>query len=129
MAAFNQIITFLKVADVGRSLDFYQGLLALPRIYKREGKVVILKVNEASFLGLVPGELPVGGLRSAAVSLIVGDVDDWFARLEQAGVPNKGKPIFKEEFGIYVLYATDPDGNTVEFLEMRDADWPHLKAG
>jgi catechol 2,3-dioxygenase-like lactoylglutathione lyase family enzyme len=129
MAGFDQIITFLKVSDVSRSLEFYHGLLELPRIYQREGKVVILKVNDASFLGLVPGELPAGGPRTAAVSVIVRDAEQWHARLEQAGVPHKGKPIFKEEFGINVLYATDPDGNTVEFLEMRDPAWPHLKTG
>ena len=125
MAGFDQIITFLKVSDVSRSLDFYQRLLGLRRVYARDGKVVILQVTGASFLGLVPDEVPAGGPRTAAVSLVVSDADAWLPKLDRAGVPNKGKPVFKSEFGIYVLYATDPDGNTVEFLEMRDPAWPH----
>lgn len=127
MANFDQLITFLKVSDVSRSLAFYSGLLGLKQIYARDGKVVILQVNDTSFIGLVPGDLPVGPPRSSALTFLMQDVDAWLPRLEAAGVPNKGKPIFKPEFGIYVLYATDPDGNTVEFMEMRDPAWPHPK--
>jgi catechol 2,3-dioxygenase-like lactoylglutathione lyase family enzyme len=124
MAEFDQLITFLKVNDLSRSLRFYKEILGLPQVYARDGKVIILKANENSFIGLVPTELPAGAQRSSALTLIVKDADAWLPRLDTAGVPNKGKPIFKSEFGIYVLYATDPDGNTVEFLEMRDPDWP-----
>ncbi|MBK1868996.1 VOC family protein [Aestuariivirga sp. YIM B02566] len=125
MAEFDQLITFLKVNDISRSLRFYKEILGLPQVYARDGKVIILKANASSFIGLVPAELPAGAQRSSALTLIVKDADAWLPRLDTAGVPNKGKPIFKSEFGIYVLYATDPDGNTVEFLEMRDPDWPH----
>ncbi len=125
MAEFDQSITFLKVGDLSRSLNFYGEVLGLQRVYERNGKVVILKVNEAGFVCLVPAEIPAGAPRSSALTMIVRDADAWLPRLEAAGVPNKGKPIFKSEFGIYVLYATDPDGNTVEFLEMRDPAWPH----
>lgn len=124
MAEFDQLITFLKVNDLSRSLRFYKETLGLPQVYARDGKVVILQANETSFIGLVPAELPAGAQRSSALTLIVKDADAWLPRLDRAGVPNKGKPIFKSEFGIYVLYASDPDGNTVEFLEMRDPDWP-----
>lgn len=125
MSEINQLITFLKVNDLPRSLRFYEETLGLPQVYARDGKVVILKANAGSFVGLVPADLPAGPPRSAALTLIVKDADAWLPRLEAAGVPNKGKPIFKSEFGIYVLYASDPDGNTVEFLEMRDPAWPH----
>jgi catechol-2,3-dioxygenase len=127
MANIDQLITFLKVGDLSRSLRFYNGLLNLPQIYARDDKVVILQVNDMSFIGLVPSDLPAASPRSSALTLLMMDVDAWLPRLEAAGVPNKGKPIFKPEFGIYVLYATDPDGNTVEFMEMRDPAWPHTK--
>ena len=125
MPEFNQLITFLRVKDLGRSQGFYRGILGLPQVYARDGKVVIMKATADSFIGLVPGDL-AGTERTAAITLIVTDVDAWVPRLETAGVQTKGKPIFKDEFGIYVLYATDPDGYTVEFLEMRDPAWPRV---
>lgn len=124
MAGFNQLITFLKVKDIGRAQAFYGGILGLPQIYSRPGKVTIMQVAADSFIGLVPSSYP-GAERTAALTFIVSDVDSWEPRLSAHGVETKGRPIFKEEFGIYVLYATDPDGNTVELIEMRDPDWPH----
>jgi catechol 2,3-dioxygenase-like lactoylglutathione lyase family enzyme len=127
MGGFNQLITFLKVKDIVRSQAFYSGILGLPQVYSRAGKVTIMQVAADSFIGLVPG-VSHGTERTSALSFIVSDLDGWVPRLSAHGVETKGRPIFKEEFGIYVLYATDPDGNTVELLEMRDPDWPHGKS-
>lgn len=124
MSPFNQLITFLKVKDPARSLAFYGDILGLRQVYSRPGKVIILQVAAGSFVGIVPTETAPAE-RTAALTFLVSDVDAWVPRLEAHGVPTKGKPIFKAEFGIYVLYATDPDGNTVEILEMRDPAWPH----
>lgn len=124
MPGFSQLITFLKVKDMALSQAFYGGILGLPQIYARPGKVTIMQVAADSFIGLVPGAA-AGGERTSALSFIVSDLDAWVPRLEARGVETKGRPIFKEEFGIYVLYASDPDGNTVELLEMRDPGWPH----
>jgi catechol 2,3-dioxygenase-like lactoylglutathione lyase family enzyme len=127
MPGFNQLITFLKVKDMGRAQAFYGSILGLPQVYGRPGKVTIMQVAADSFIGLVPGTTS-GTERTAALSFIVSDLDAWVPRLSAHGVETKGRPIFKEEFGIYVLYASDPDGNTVELLEMRDPDWPHRKS-
>ncbi|MDH6235033.1 putative lactoylglutathione lyase [Mesorhizobium soli] len=93
--------------------------------FARKDKVLILKVTDASFFGFVSGELPTSQPRIATMTLVSSDVDGWSQRLAQLGVETKGPPIFKPEFGIYILYVTDPDGHTVEVLEMRAPNWPH----
>lgn len=120
-----QSITFFRVSDLARTERFYCETFGLRKIYERSGKVFILQVTPQSFAGFVPGELVAGEPRMAAITLIVPDADAWWKRLEASGIPTKGAPIFKPEFGIYVIYATDPDGYTVEVMEMRAPEWPH----
>ena len=112
--ATKQTISFYRVSDVGRTVNFYGETFGLKKIYERDGKVAILQATAESFVGFVPGELPAGEPRTAALTLIVSDADAWSRRLEARQVPTKGAPVFKPEFGIYVLYVTDPDGYTVE---------------
>ncbi len=126
--AIGQIITFLRVSDLAGTERFYRETFGLEKIYAREGKVFILQVTPQSFVGFVPGEMAYGEPRKAAITLIVPDADAWWQRLQASGVPTKGAPIFKPEFGIYVIYATDPDGYTVEVMEMRAPEWPHETA-
>lgn len=123
-----QTITFFRVSDLAATERFYCETFGLRKIYERAGKVFILEVTPQSFVGFVPAELVAGAPRMAAITLIVPDADAWWKRLEASGIPTKGAPIFKPEFGIYVIYATDPDGYTVEVMEMRAEGWPHATA-
>lgn len=120
-----QTISFFRVGDLGRTQAFYERAFGLRVAYARQDKVLILQVTDQSFFGFVTGELPPNQPRLAAMSLVSSDVDAWSRRLTELGIETKGAPIFKPEFGIYVLYATDPDGYTVEVLEMRAPGWPH----
>jgi len=121
----DQTISFVRVSNLSRTREFYGQTFGLQPVFERKDKVLILKVTGGSFFGFVSGELPASQPRMAAMSLVSSDVDGWSQRLAQLGVPTKGPPIFKPEFGIYILYVTDPDGYTVEVLEMREPNWPH----
>jgi len=125
MPPIDQTISFFRVADLDRTREFYERAFGLRATYERKGKVLILQVTGGSFFGFVSGELPADQPRTAAMTMISSDVDGWSRRLAELGVETKGPPIFKPEFGIYILYVTDPDGYTVEVLEMRAAGWPH----
>jgi len=121
----DQTISFFRVGDLGRTREFYERAFGLRMVFERPGKVMILQATDRSFFGFVPGELPPGQSRPAAMTLVSSDVDGWSRRLAALGVETKGPPIFKPEFGIYILYVADPDGYTVEVLEMRAPGWPH----
>ncbi|WP_186306907.1 VOC family protein [Mesorhizobium amorphae] len=120
-----QTISFFRVSDLRRTRDFYERAFGLRLVFEREGKVLILQATGESFFGFVTGELPANQPRMGAITLVSSDVDAWSKRLVELGIETKGPPIFKPEFGIYILYVTDPDGYTVEVLEMRAEGWPH----
>ncbi|CAM5764077.1 hypothetical protein MAMO4S_01004 [Mesorhizobium amorphae] len=121
----NQTISFFRVNDLQRTHAFYERAFGLRLVFERDGKVLILQATGESFFGFVKGELPADEPRMGAITLVSSDVDDWSKRLAELGIETKGPPIFKPEFGIYILYVTDPDGYTVEVLEMRAEGWPH----
>ena len=118
-----QTIAFLPVKDLARSLAFYHAHFALAPAYRRPS-VAILEVRPESFLGLVEKPDRVEGDKTFTFSFVVDNVAPWFDKLTTAGAVIKGPPIFKEEFGINIIYVPDPDGHTIEVLEMRDAGWP-----
>lgn len=120
-----QTISFFRVSDLKRTRDFYERAFGLRVVYERQGKVLILRATDESFFGFVSGELPANQPRMATMTLVSTDVDAWSQHLAELGVETKGAPVFKQEFGIYILYVTDPDGYTVEVLEMRAEGWPH----
>ena len=121
----DQTISFFRVGDLKRTRDFYERTFGLRLVYERDGNVLILQATGESFFGFVKGELPADQPRPGAITLVSSDVDAWSKRLADLGVETKGPPIFKPEFGIYILYVTDPDGYTVEVLDMRAEGWPH----
>ncbi|MEO5758993.1 MAG: VOC family protein [Mesorhizobium sp.] len=122
----SQTISFFRVSDLERTRRFYAETFGLKTVFERDGKVIILQATGESFFGFVTGDLPAGQPRMAALTFVVADADGWSRHLESLGVATKGAPIYKADFGIYILYVTDPDGYTVEVLEMRAPGWPHL---
>ena len=110
----------LRVADLGRALAFYQGVLGLGLDGDRP---------EMAFPGAWLGvggqqihlmELPVAapepveshGGRDRHIALQVVDLDRLRWRLEQAGIP-----FTSSRSGRRALFCRDPDGNALEFVE------------
>jgi catechol 2,3-dioxygenase-like lactoylglutathione lyase family enzyme len=108
--AFDAQITFLFVADLARSADFYGETLGLELI-RDQGTCHIYRVSDRAFLGLCDHRPPEpGGL---IVTLVTDDVDPWADRLRAAGHDVDG-PTVNERYAIYHCFVRDPDGHLVE---------------
>lgn len=133
-------------ADLDRSVAFYCDLLGLPLIGRGESGEpelgTILGVPEVRLLwaevDLGGGQLlellqylsPNGGALTPPdparpggthIGLRVPDIDAMHARLSRADVPLRSKPVeIREEGdwrGVRCVYASDPDGVTIEMVE------------
>ena len=110
-------ITFLFVADLGRSAEFYGDALGL-RLARDQGACLIYETAPNAYLGVCdhrPSQ-PEGTI----VTLVTDDVDGWAARLRAAGVEVDG-PKANERFAIYHCFVRDPDGHLVEIQRFDDA--------
>jgi catechol 2,3-dioxygenase-like lactoylglutathione lyase family enzyme len=135
----------VTVADLGRSLQFYEGLLRIPVLGRGEedgppvpGPVTVtrsrflyadLDLGGSQVLELLqylkpkrkavrPSTYAPGG---GHVGLRVTDLDAVLRRLGTAGVLPRFKPVSLESpawwAGARVVYVSDPDGTTVELVE------------
>jgi glyoxylase I family protein len=136
----------LQVEDIDRSLAFYRDLLGLRVTDEGEGGgpdtdeltgVQGLRFRFAE-LDLGAGQLleliePLGSAalapRDAArpssrahVGVLVDDIDETYRRLQAAGTSTRSAPVELQEggawLGVRALYAADPDGFTVELLQV-----------
>ena len=95
---------------------FYGGVLGLaeidkPPVLARRGGCWFRGHGIELHLGVEDDFRPA---RKAHPALLVRDIDDWAARLRDAGYP----VAFDDEFpGMRRFYSTDPHGNRLEFLE------------
>lgn len=137
----------LEVADLDRSLTFYRDLLGLTVTDEGEGggpdtdeltgvqglrfRFAELDLGAGQLLELIqplgPAALP--GAPDAArrpsrahVGLMVADLNETCRRLRQAGAATRSGPVELQEEGAWqgvrALYAADPDGFTVELLQL-----------
>ena len=107
---FDAQITFLYVADLSRSVEFYGGVLGL-EVARDQGACLIYRVAGQGYLGLCSHRPPDPG--GVIVTLVTDDVDGWAERLSAAGHAVEG-PAANERFALYHLFVRDPDGHLVE---------------
>jgi catechol 2,3-dioxygenase-like lactoylglutathione lyase family enzyme len=114
-------ITFLPVADLGRSAAFYGGVLGLPLVVD-QGTCHIYRVCDRAYLGVCarPGAVPGPGV---IVTLVSPAVAAWHDLLAAAGVQVVAPPSFSEPYRIYHAFYRDPDGHLIEVQEFADPDW------
>ena len=137
----------LEVADLDRSLSFYHDLLGLAVTDQGEGggpdtdelvgaegmrfRFAELDLGADQLLELIQPLRPAArapksdSARSpsgAHVGLVVDDIDETYRRIQAAGLPTRSAPVQLQEGGAWQgvrsLYACDPDGFTVELLQM-----------
>jgi len=113
---FDSQITFLYVADLARSAEFYGGVLGL-ELARDQGACHIYRVSGAAYLGLCDHREPEPG--GTIVTLVTDDVDTWAERLTVAGLDVDG-PHANERFALYHVFVRDPDGHLVEIQRFDD---------
>ncbi len=114
----------LVVADTGRALDFYQGILGLDIDPSRPalafpGAWLVLGDRQLHLLEL-PNPDPVAGRpahggRDRHTAVSVSDLDGFARRLDGAGIPYT-----LSRSGRRALFCRDPDGNAWELVESPD---------
>ncbi len=134
------------VADVERSLEFYTNVLGLNLITRmeRQGEFIdqvlgftgthikgaFLDMGEGHQLELIqylspasgPGGINRNDLGAAHIAFYVQDIDQFHAEKSQQGLrPINPPALHRDEQGNpfrKVMYAQDPDGNYLEFVEL-----------
>lgn len=105
----------LHVADVERSLAFYQQLLPEAAVaVHRPGQFALLQLGTARLALLKEGTYPFH------IELGTTDVDALHARLAAAGVSTDGPP--RQRWGDRGFLVTDPDGHQLEFSSAERSD-------
>ncbi len=116
------------VTDEKAALAFYrdglglewEGELPLPggRMYRLKiGTTVLklLKLDKTPSAKPAPGG-PMGGLGMRYFTISVPDIRGLMSQLEQKGI-RATVPVTEFRPGVTIAMVTDPDGNTVEFLQ------------
>ena len=109
-SSFDSQITFLYVADLARSAEFYGATLRL-ELARDQGACLIYRVNENAYLGVCDHRPPDPG--GTIITLVADDVDGWAAELAAAGHVVDG-PTANPRFALYHCFVRDPDGHLVE---------------
>jgi glyoxylase I family protein len=111
----------LLVADTGRALDFYHGILGIPVDDSRPdldfpGAWLQVGAQQIHLLELPgpagSGPVPAHGGRDRHFAMLVDDLDVFRARLEERGI---GCTLSRS--GRRALFCRDFDGNAVELIE------------
>jgi catechol 2,3-dioxygenase-like lactoylglutathione lyase family enzyme len=119
------LIPLLRCNQMEQSIKFYTGILDFVvadgdgastdpcfRILQRQGHELHLSSHAGD-----------GVFGSVAVVRVSG-IQDLFAKFQQRGLDNSGKPdspvhqgVVLQTWGTKEFYADDPDGNTIRFIE------------
>jgi catechol 2,3-dioxygenase-like lactoylglutathione lyase family enzyme len=117
MNAFRSAITFLRTSDLETTSAFYERVLGCPLILDQGGcKIYETSVN-GSYLGFCSSVTPIKQPEAVCLTFVVptiDDVDAWFQVLRRNHVTIDKAPTHNATYNIYHVFATDPNGYTVE---------------
>ncbi|GAA10553.1 MULTISPECIES: VOC family protein [Gordonia] len=112
---------------------FYRDVLGLPELDRiRMGGVSITRfqLGDALLKMLVYDTAPastaaVGGIGASTgiryLTISVDDLAELLADCRESGIASVLKEPFEVESGTWIAFVTDPDGNTIEFVQRDDA--------
>jgi len=121
MADITELITFLFVADLEVSHDFYSEILGL-ELTVDQGDCRIYRVTATAFLGICDRSDRVRG-DGVIVTLVTDSVDEMHERLVAAGAVVESEPKQSEEYRVRHAFYRDPDGHLVEVQRFDDRNW------
>lgn len=121
-----KMIPLFRCTDMKKALAFYTGILDFEMSEPNasaEDWVVALKNEDAELiLTILEGDQKIG----IATYAIVNDVDDLFAKYGRRGLDQShrnGSPVhlgpIDQSWGTREFYVTDPDGNTLRFVQRK----------
>ncbi len=122
-AEFDSMITFCYTEDLDKTDDFYGNVLELPMVLD-QGGCRIYRTAERSFLGFCR-RVGTGTPDGVVLTLVTGDVDDWFLKLSSRGVEFEKEPAFNPDFNIYHCFLKDPNGYKIEIQRFEDPRWKY----
>lgn len=117
-----------QVSDLARSVDFYHGLLGLPKLFERSftdprtrrtQQVVGCLVGDSVVLEMgADPERPrtIDGSGSPILALSVADIEAAHHALLSAGVTPQMPPTEMAP-GLFMIFLRDPDGRTIELAQ------------
>ena len=113
----NAQISWVYTQDLDSTAEFYGEILGL-ECSRDEGDARIFKTTEGAFIGVCKAFAdrviePKGGM----ISMVTDDVDAWYRRLLDNGLPIANPPRRLEQFGIYSFFVRDPNGYVIEFQQ------------
>jgi catechol 2,3-dioxygenase-like lactoylglutathione lyase family enzyme len=121
MAVITELITWLYVEDLARSMRFYEEGLGLGRVL-HQGDCAIYRVVGDAYLGLCaraePRQTP--GL---LLCFVTEDVQGQYDRLLRAGAVSEQAPRQNDGYGIVHAFLRDPDGHRIEVQRFLDPGW------
>lgn len=122
--AIDATVTFFYYENLEEQLPFYEGLLGL-KPTMAEDWVRIYPITETSSVGLVlegRGLHAVSDDKPAMLSIVTDDVDAWYRRMVDAGVPVRsplrppGTAGDPDRAPVRGFVVEDPGGYTIEFF-------------
>lgn len=115
-------VVFLYYEDLGEAAAFYGDTLGFEKTYESEG-TMIYRTSSSSYVGLVAegsGYHRVAEEKPVMVSLVTDGVDEWHARLRDAGVEIISEPADSDRAPVRAFLVRDPGGYTIEFFRWLD---------
>jgi predicted enzyme related to lactoylglutathione lyase len=116
MPKIDGLVTFLYFDDLERATQFYRDVMGL-KITVDQGWAKILKLTEGASVGLVDGKK--GSLRPSKdkpvmITILVPDVDAWYAHFKSRGIPTMSEPHDEPSLKLRQFMLKDPEGYVIE---------------
>ena len=116
-----RFIPIFKVSDLPSAVKFYTEKLGFRAPKSYSGPVVSLTLEKAELqLSTLPGDQAM----ATNVNLLVEDIEEVFRSVKYSGInmsAHQGSPVHQgvveQTWGTLEFYVTDPDGNTIRFVQ------------
>lgn len=116
--SYDQLVTFIRTADLDRSTSFYRRLGL--ELVLDQGRCRIFRVASNGFLGICLGEPGTDGV---VITLVASDVEARCADIEAQDIAFETPVAYNPTFDITHAYLRDPDGHLVEIQRFESEAW------